>query len=198
MQTFASFTLLYIVRGTRYVVRGTWYGLLLLVPDNEDTSRADEQEHACHYHHGVLMTAYGMQDKATNKCCHNLRHTDGTVEQAEIGTHVTVTLQSIGDKGERHGQHGSPGTANEHERQEEHILVGNERHHSEADASQHKTQRISQLGILELRQNGCPDNTTYSLNGKEYTLMYQAVFEDQDETAVGIMQRWCDQLAKVQ
>ena len=38
----------------------------------------------------------------------------------------------------------------------------------------------------------------YTLNGKEYTLMYQAVFKDQDETAVGIMQRWCDQLAKVQ
>lgn len=38
----------------------------------------------------------------------------------------------------------------------------------------------------------------YTIDGEEYTEMYRAVFEDEDKTAVGIMQKWCEKLAEVQ
>ena len=38
----------------------------------------------------------------------------------------------------------------------------------------------------------------FTLDGEEYTTLYQAVFDDPEETAVGIMKEWCEQLAKVQ
>ena len=38
----------------------------------------------------------------------------------------------------------------------------------------------------------------YTIDGEEYSTMYRAIFEDKDKTAVGIMQKWCEQLAEVQ
>ena len=38
----------------------------------------------------------------------------------------------------------------------------------------------------------------FTLDGEEYTTLYRAVFDDPEETAVGIMKEWCEQLAKVQ
>ena len=77
------------------------------------------------------MTYYGEDESAT-KGGYNLRNTDGTVKQTQIGTHVTITLQGIGDKGERHGEHGSPGASDEQEGDELHLLVVEEGHHGKA------------------------------------------------------------------
>ena len=51
MQTFASFSLF-------FEVRGAGCGLLLLVADDEDAECADNEQSACNEHHGVLVAAH--------------------------------------------------------------------------------------------------------------------------------------------
>ena len=82
---------------------------------------------------------------------------------------MTVTLKGIRYKGERHGQHGSPGTADEQERDNLSVLVRHEWNECKADTTDEQTQRISQFRILEPRQHGGPYHTTHGLNGIEYT-----------------------------
>ena len=62
------------------------------------------------------MRTHQTQDSSTADGSHNLRDTDGSVKQTEISTHVTISLQSIGNKGERHRQHGSPTGTNHQEK----------------------------------------------------------------------------------
>ena len=109
------------------------------------------------------------QDKTATESCHNLRNTNSSVEQTEIGSHVTIALKGIGDKGKRHSKHGSPGTADEQERNELQILVVEERHHGKAYGTDNQANGISHLGILELGQQGCPYHRTDGLNGKEHS-----------------------------
>ena len=92
------------------------------------------------------------EDDATQEGCDDLRHTDGAIEQTEISAHVTISLQGIGDKCKRHSQHGSPGTTDQQERDELQILVVDIRHKHETYGTDHQTERVSQLGALELRQ----------------------------------------------
>ena len=54
------------------------------------------------------MRTYQAQDDTAADGSHNLRNADGSVEQAQVSAHVTITLQSIGYESERHRQHGSP------------------------------------------------------------------------------------------
>ena len=81
---------------------------------------------------------------------------------------MAITLKSIGYKGERHGKHGCPGTSNEHERKHKHILVANERHHGKAYTADNKTEGVSQLGVLELRQSHCPQYRAYCLPAEQH------------------------------
>ena len=81
------------------------------------------------------MVADQRQDHTATQGCYNLRNADGAVKQAEVGTHVTIALQGIGNEGERHSQHGSPSTADEQEGHELQILVVQERHHGKAHGS---------------------------------------------------------------
>ena len=61
------------------------------------------------------MMAYEREDDTSQKGCYNLWNTDGTIKQAQISTHVTLALQSIGDKRKWHGEHSSPSTTNHQE-----------------------------------------------------------------------------------
>ncbi len=79
-----------------------------------DKAPADKQ-YTSHNHHIALMRTNQTQNSATTDGSHNLRNTDGSVEQAQISTHVTIALQGIGNKGERHCQHGCPTGTNHQE-----------------------------------------------------------------------------------
>ena len=140
---------------------------MLMRFDDSHATSTDDQQNARDHHHRRLVTAYQREDETTTKGSHNLRDADGTVEEAQIGPHVTVSLQGIRHEGERHGKHGSPGAADEQERNELHILVVDERNHGKADSTQQQTQGIGCLGVLEARQNGCPDDTAHGLDGKQ-------------------------------
>ena len=82
---------------------------------------------------------------------------------------MAIALQGVRDERERHGEHRSPGTANHQERDELQILVTDERYECKADTTDHQTDGISHLCILELWQQGGPDNRAHGLNGKEDT-----------------------------
>ena len=97
------------------------------------------------------MTAYECQDGAAADSSHNLGYTDGAIKQAKVGTHVSVALQGIGDKGERHGEHGSPRTADEQERNKLELQVVQERHHGKTYTAQHEADAVSHLDVTELR-----------------------------------------------
>ena len=56
------------------------------------------------------------EDDASQEGGYNLRNTDGTIEETQIGTHVTIALQGIGNIRERHGEHGGPSTTYHEER----------------------------------------------------------------------------------
>ena len=96
------------------------------------------------------MAAYQRQDNTSQEGRHNLRNTDGAIEESEVSTHVTIALQGVRDERERHGEHRSPGTANHQERDELQILVTDERYECKADTTDHQTDGISHLGVLEL------------------------------------------------
>ena len=51
---------------------------------------------------------------------------------------MAVALKGIGDEGKRHGEHGSPSATYEQEGKHEQILVADERHKSEAYATDYK------------------------------------------------------------
>ena len=91
------------------------------------------------------MTTYQRQDNASQEGSHNLRNTDGTVEEPEVSTHVAIALQGIRDERERHGKHCSPSTTDHQERDELQILVADERYECKADTTNHQTDGISQL-----------------------------------------------------
>ena len=113
------------------------------------------------------MRTHQTQDNSTADGSHNLRDTDGSVKQTEISTHVTISLQSIGNKGERHRQHGCPTGTNHQERNKLQILVMQERYQGKTHTTDNQTDSVCHLRILKLRENDSPDNTTYRLYGKE-------------------------------
>jgi hypothetical protein len=80
---------------------------------------------------------------------------------------VSITLQSIGDKGERHRQHSCPASTNHQERNELQILVVQEWDKGKAHTTDNQADRISHLGTLELGKHYHPQHTAHSLNGKE-------------------------------
>src|SRR5574344_13416 len=82
--------------------------LCLFEFNTEYADSSNTQTYACYYHHGTLSRTYQREDNASKQSCYNLRYTDGAIEESKISTHVTVSLQGIGDKSERHGQHGCP------------------------------------------------------------------------------------------
>ena len=95
------------------------------------------------------MTYY-REDCSTQQGGSNLWDTDGTVEQAQISTHVTIALEGVGNEGERHGKHSSPGTANHQERNKLQILVMDIRNHAETNGANDQTDGIGHLSILKL------------------------------------------------
>ena len=66
------------------------------------------------------MTTHEREDHAATEGSDDLRDADGAVEEAEVGTHVTIALQGIGDDGEWHGEHGGPAATNEQEGYDQH------------------------------------------------------------------------------
>ena len=74
------------------------------------------------------MVAHQREDGAAADGCHDLRHADGAVEQAEIGAHVSVTLQGIRDKRKGHRQHCCPAAADQQEGDDLQVLVVDERY----------------------------------------------------------------------
>ena len=113
------------------------------------------------------MVTYYREDGTTTECSNNLWDADGAVEQSQISSHVTVALQCIGDEGKWHRQHSSPRTANHEEGNELQILVVDIRNHAETNGSDNQTDRIGQLRVLEMRQQGSPYNGAHSLDSKE-------------------------------
>lgn len=97
-----------------------------------------------------------------------MRQADGAVEESQIGTHVTVALQGVGDDGEGHGEHGGPAATDEQEGQYLQILVGTEGDEQEAQATQHQTDAIGHLYILEARQQRGPHHGAHGLDGIEH------------------------------
>ena len=80
---------------------------------------------------------------------------------------MTISLQSIGNKGERHRQHGSPTGTNHQEWDKLQVLVVQEWNESKAHTTNNQADSVCHLRILKLRENDSPDNTTYRLYGKE-------------------------------
>ena len=115
------------------------------------------------------MVTHHRKHDATTESGYNLRNADGTIKQAQISTHMTITLEGVGNKSERHGKHSSPGASDQQEGDELHVLVVEERHHGKAYRTQQQAGCIGHLDILELRQNSSPYNGTNGLNGKEHT-----------------------------
>ena len=115
------------------------------------------------------MAAHEVQDATTTDGSDDLRQADGAVEETQVGTHMAVALQRVGDKRERHGKHGSPGTTDEQEGHDLTILVGHEGNEREANATQHEAHGVGHLRVLEARQDGCPDDGAHGLNGIEHT-----------------------------
>lgn len=99
-----------------------------------DTCRTDDEEHTGHNHHVALCAAYKREDHAAKCCRYDLRDAYRAVEQTEVGTHVAA-VEGVGDDGERHGQHCSPGTSYQKIRNKENILVADVRNHQEAYAA---------------------------------------------------------------
>lgn len=52
----------------------------------------DNQQHTRYNHHCALMTANQLEHHSATQGSYDLRQTDGTVEQSQIGTHVSVAL----------------------------------------------------------------------------------------------------------
>lgn len=52
----------------------------------------DDQQYARDNHHRTLMTANQLEHHSATQGSYDLRQTDGTVEQSQIGTHVSVAL----------------------------------------------------------------------------------------------------------
>ena len=139
----------------------------MLFLDDGNSQSSTYQQHTCHYHHVTLVRAYHPQYVSATKSCHNLRNTDSAVEESEVSTHVSITLQSIGDKGERHRQHSCPASTNHQERNELQVLVVQEWDKGKAHTTDNQADRISHLGTLELGKHYHPQHTAHSLNGKE-------------------------------
>jgi hypothetical protein len=135
--------------------------------DEVHAERANHEEDTGNNHHGALMRAYQAEDETARKSSYNLRNADGAVEEAQISAHVAIALQGIGDKRERHGEHGSPAGTYHEERDELQELIMDERYHRKSDAADDKADSISQLRALELRQDDCPYHAAHCLNGKE-------------------------------
>ena len=112
---------------------------LFLILDDAYRQRTQNQQNTCHNHHIALMRTHQTQDSSTADGSHNLRDTDGSVKQTEISTHVTISLQSIGNKGERHRQHGCPTGTNHQERNKLQILVMQERYQGKAHTTDSMT-----------------------------------------------------------
>ena len=96
------------------------------------------------------MTTYQRQDNTSQKGCHNLRNTDGAIEESKVSTHVTIALKSIRDERERHGKYRCPGTADHQKRDELHILITDEGYECKADATNDEADGISHFRILKL------------------------------------------------
>ena len=114
------------------------------------------------------MRTNEAQNDATTDGCHNLRNTDGAVEETKVCAHVTITLQSIGYEGERHCQHSSPTSTNHQEWDKLQILVVQEWNQGKANTCNKQADAISQLYILKHSEHYYPKHTTYSLYSKEY------------------------------
>ena len=115
------------------------------------------------------MVAHQREDGTATDGCHDLRHADGTVEQTEIGTHVSVALQGIGDKRKGHRQHRSPSAADQQEGDDLQILIVDERDHAEAETSEDQTHAIGHLRVAEAWQHGSPGYGAHGLDGIEHT-----------------------------
>ena len=105
---------------------------LFMTFDNADRQCTGNEQHASHNHHIALMRTNQTQNSTTADGSHNLRNTDGSVEQAQVCAHVAITLQSIGHESERHRQHGSPAGTNHQEWNKLQILIVQEWDESEA------------------------------------------------------------------
>ena len=105
---------------------------------------------------------------ASNGSGYDLRYADGAVEQSEISSHVSVSLQGIGDEGERHGQYGGPGATDEKEGHEEHIGIAFHRAPGEADAAEDEAEGVSYLTVAEAGQYHGPDHAAQCLYGIEH------------------------------
>lgn len=123
------------------------------------------------------MRTYQTQDATTTDGCYNLRNTDGSIEQAQISTHVTIALQGIGNEGERHCQHGCPTGTNHQKWDKLQVLVVKEWNESKAHTTDNQADCVCHLGILELRKNHSPKHTTYCLNSEENTYPVTCLLE---------------------
>ena len=63
---------------------------------------SDDKQYSRHYHHRRLVMAYQRQDDTTTESSDNLRYADSAIEESQVSAHVSIALQSIGDKGKRH------------------------------------------------------------------------------------------------
>ena len=142
---------------------------LLLILNHKDAEGADEEADTSHYHHRGLMVAHQREDGTSTDGCYDLWYTDGTVEQTEIGPHVSVALQGIGDKRKGHRQHRSPATADEQEGDDLQVLIVDERDQAEAKTSDDQAHAIGHLRVAEAWQHHCPGDGAHGLNGIEHT-----------------------------
>ena len=64
------------------------------------TESTEHKQYTCHNHHVALYRTNKRQYCTACNSCYNLRYTDCAVEQSEVSSLMSITLKSIGYKGE--------------------------------------------------------------------------------------------------
>lgn len=83
---------------------------------------ARHEEHAYGKRSAVVGSGEAMEYHAAAKCCHNLRHGDGTVEEPKICADISAR-ECVCQDGEWHCEHSSPSTAHHRVADPKHILI---------------------------------------------------------------------------
>ena len=140
------------------VVNVSWIGLsglFGLLYESYCCCSEDEEYAGYDEHHGLIAVYEGQNDSAEHGCYY-LGYADGTVEQAEVGAHLWVALEGVGQEGKGQGQHCCPCCSDEGEADEDYPLAANPIDTDKAYCSYEKAYGIGYFEIAEAGYDGGP------------------------------------------
>ena len=139
--------------------------------DDEYCRSTTEEKNTCEHEHidfrrQLSLRGEKREDGTSKRSCDNLGYADCSVEKSEVGPDMS-SLECVSENRERKCEHGSPCTSNEEIADEEQILVVHEIDGNKSHTTQHETECIDKLPVLEERNDDSPDDRTHRLNGKK-------------------------------